>query len=313
MSMDREDWIVVSGANGLLGKSVCRQLVEQGNKVLGLIRPSDTRRPVDGITYQGVDLAAPFADQLDVPGPVRSVVHLAQAAGWHAFPEHTGQIARINLGATIELAQWAIRAKAKSFVYASSGGIYGAHETAITEDSPRKPAADLGFYLDTKYQAEHLLDFFRAHVAIHIMRPFFIYGSEQADSFLIIRLMESVFNGTAIKAANGTGPRLNPIHALDAARAICAAIRQETAFTCNIAGPEPVYVAEIAQMIGDLLGKPVNFETAGTLNGSFVADITRMTKILGAPELSMREGLSDVLAARYPITQNRLLRGPQGS
>ena len=70
MSERNHGWTVVTGANGLVGKAVCKQMVANQTQVLALVRPGDRRRPVDGVTYQEVDLASPVGATLDLPKPM---------------------------------------------------------------------------------------------------------------------------------------------------------------------------------------------------------------------------------------------------
>lgn len=300
MKKNEDEWILISGANGLVGRSVCRLLAAKGHSVIALVRPDDIRQPVEKILYRQVDLSTPFLKTLDIPGSLKTVIHLAQAQGWHEFPENAGQISRVNIGATIELAELAVREGAKSFIFTSSGGIFGAHKEPITEESVRRSSSDIGFYLDTKYHAEKLLEFFSNSTTIHIIRPFFIYGAEQSKHFLVARLIEAVRNGSPINAAGGTGPHLNPIHVDDAAYAICAAIDQHSSLTCNIAGPESVCIADLALMIGELLNKSVQIEHSGVVHGNFVADITEMSRMLHRPRIGLREGLKKAIGTRSP-------------
>jgi nucleoside-diphosphate-sugar epimerase len=133
-------------------------------------------------------------------------------------------VAGVAIAATAHLAEAAVSAGAKTFVYASSGGIYGPSERPIRESDPIRPAAELGFYLAAKAAAEQLLGYFSPHLTVHILRPFFVYGPGQGETFLLPRLIRSVRTGTPIRVDGGRGTILNPVYCEDAAAIFAATL-----------------------------------------------------------------------------------------
>lgn len=291
--------VVVTGAAGLVGRRVVRKLTERGDHVLAITRPGSASQIAAGIQVAEIDLASASVTSFADLGRYDAVMHLAQAPGWHDFPRNAGSIAAVSLTATACLAEAAVAAGAKTFVLASSGGIYGPSAAPIREDAPIKPAAELGFYLATKAAAEQLMHYFAGHLTTHVLRPFFIYGPGQADTFLIPRLIRSVRNGTPVRLDSGIGPRLNPIFVDDAADAFVAALDISTPLTVNLAGPETVTLKRIVSSIAAHLQIEPLYETIERQPGDFIADTERMTARLGRATTTMDDGLKRAASTTF--------------
>lgn len=288
--------IIMTGATGFLGKAVALRLVAAGDRVIGLARdPKLLPLGVIGIQTDLRDNLDPVLHRFD---RADVILHLAQASGWHQFPNGAGDIAAVALAATARLAEFGTRVGAQSFLYASSGGIYGPSTAPLTEASPQKPSSQLGFYLSSKAAGETVLSYFKDQFAIQILRFFFIYGPGQTDEFLLPRLIRSVKSGTPVIVSGDRGTRLNPIFVTDAAEAVLRALGLEKSLTANIAGTEIVTIRQITEEIGRLLNVTPVFADNGKPPDDYVADITRMLDELGGPTTSIADGINAILSAR---------------
>ena len=104
---------------------------------------------------------------------IDSIIHLAgmndpgadlnETLSWH-----------INVLATRQLIEKAIRNKVKQFIFASSGSVYGVKkEKNVTEDLSLVP---ISTYNKTKMIAENVLMSFKNKIKIHIIRPATVCG-----------------------------------------------------------------------------------------------------------------------------------------
>jgi UDP-glucose 4-epimerase len=284
--------ILLTGANGLLGRSLCRSLSQQGQHVYALTRviPSD---PLPGITYCPVDLSANWCDDA-LPNSVDAVVHLAQSAKFRDFPESATDIFRVNIESAARLLDYAKRVSAHQFIYASSGGVYGNGATAFHENSPIVSPGQLGYYLGSKMCGEILVQSYAAVMQVVVLRPFFIYGSGQNRSMLIPRLMDNIVAGRPISLSGERGIRINPIHVEDAACSIAAALSINGSATFNIAGPNVMSIHEICEGMGRYVGRTPVFHHQGGTSNDLIADITAMRAKLHMPKLRLLENLGDV-------------------
>ena len=124
--------IIVTGANGFVGRVLVRRLVEQGHRVVALDHVVGPTPGVDTIAGDIADpaiLARAFAQGCD------AVVHLATVPGGAAEADPV-TARRINLDATIALSEAAAAACPRPrFVFASSIAVLGAPLPALVDDA----------------------------------------------------------------------------------------------------------------------------------------------------------------------------------
>ncbi|MDR0276661.1 MAG: NAD-dependent epimerase/dehydratase family protein [Paucimonas sp.] len=191
--------ILVTGANGFIGRALCRALVAQGDEVLGVTRSG--RLDVAGVEviHADLDAAAPLREALQ---GVECVVHLAGRAHLLAdtAQDPLAEFRAVNCDATLRLAQLAREAGCKRFVFMSSIGVNGSHTDgqAFSESSPAVPHAD---YAQSKLEAEQGL--WRMlegdPMELVIIRPPLVYGVDAPGNFR--RLLKLVSSGAPLPFA----------------------------------------------------------------------------------------------------------------
>jgi UDP-glucose 4-epimerase len=260
--------VLVTGVSGFIGRHL---------RIDGAVAPS----------HAELDLARPL-DVSALPERVDAVVHLAQSARYRDFPDGAGDVVAINVAATAALADYARRAGARRFVLCSTGGVYGYRPGPAREDDPVAP---IGFYQATKYAAELLLAPYAEYFTTVILRPFFVYGAGQGG-MLVASLARRVLAGEPV---TGPGPRLNPIHVSDAARAIEAALALNESAVINVAGEEVATVADLARGLADAAGVETRIES-GEPAGDLLGDTARMKSLLAVtPQVPLAAGLRGVI------------------
>jgi len=284
--------ILVTGANGLLGKNLIQRLVAT-TEVHAMVRvlPED---PVPGARYHAIDLGSEWStDQL--PEKINTIIHLAQSSHFREFPEQALDVFRVNVESTVRLLDYASSIGVKRFIYASSGGIYGSGRHAFDENASIVPHGQLGFYLGSKFSGEILVQHYSDLMQVTVLRFFFIYGKEQKRSMLLPRLVDNVKDGRSVVLQGERGIRINPIHVTDATNAVVAALELEESSTFNIAGPEVLSLRQISETIGDRLGVKVNYTKEKTEPRDLVGDISAMREKLGSPDIRFVDGINDLL------------------
>lgn len=284
--------ILVTGANGLLGRSVVARLAA-ANHVYAMVHtlPDD---PLPGIRYLPVDFATSW-DVGALPRKVDAIVHLAQSAHFRDVPARALEVFQVNIASTARLLDYAWRASAERFVYASSGGIYSGGIQTFRETSPVIQPDTLGYYLGSKVSCEALASSYARFMKIMVLRFFFIYGRGQNRTMLIPRLIDNIRHGRAVTIQGENGLRLNPIHVSDASAAVVAALGSENSAIYNVAGPQVLSLRELCGEIEALVGKPAVFETAPGQPSDVVGDISMMSTHLHAPSIRPGVGLKDLL------------------
>ena len=283
---------LVSGAAGLLGRATVDALADSGVEVHALVRsPEQAFR--DDVAFHPVDLAAGL-QRSDLPAQVDTVFHLAQAREFRDFPGSALPVFAINVASTAFLLDYATGAGTSSFVYASSGGVYRGASTALTEESALQDPSALGYYLATKLSSEALVASYASQFSTVALRYFFIYGPGQARSMLVPRLYDRVQAGEPLGLQGDDGMRINPIHSSDAAAATIAAAALQGGATVNVAGPETVSLRDIGELFAADSGRDAVFEQGAGVPSDLVASTARMSELLVAPTVTLRDALTDI-------------------
>jgi nucleoside-diphosphate-sugar epimerase len=288
--------VVITGGMGLLGSRAV-QLLRASHAVHAIVREQPAA-PLEGVSYHVMDLAQAWSTE-GLPSTTDAVFHLAQSRQFRAFPEGALETYAVNTAATAILLDYAVRAGARRFVLASTGGLYGACADTITEDAPLAPSrGPLEHYFNTKRCAEILSAGFQSHLDVTVLRPFFIYGAGQTPDKLVSRLVESVAAGQAIQMVGEQGASMNPVHVDDAAELLHATLTLAGSQTINVAGPQIVTVRSMAERIGEVLSLPVRLAVTPGQPEHYVADARLFQRLLARPLVSFDDGIRAVLAGR---------------
>jgi UDP-glucose 4-epimerase len=281
--------ILLVGATGFIGKHLVDSL-RRRHQVFALAKsvPRDVPSNVQWIVG---DLTRPL-ECSRLPGRIDGVVHLAQSEHFREFPKHSVELFQVNTVSTLLLLEYARTARARRFIYASSGGIHGSSDYCFTEDDAIKQRGELGFYLGSKLCSEILCDCYASFMNVVILRFFFVYGPGQRESMLVPRLVHCVREGLPIRLQGKNGIRINPTYVSDAVEAITAALTLKTSQKINIGGPQVLSLRRIGEIIGDALGKKAKFKRNQKVEPQhLIGDIRKMSAMLLRPKVRFQIGI----------------------
>lgn len=285
--------ILITGANGLLGKSATEFFSDRA-EVFAIVR-SVPEHKLPNVNYIAIDLGGNLWGERDLPEDIDVIFHLAQSQKFREFPDEAMDVFNVNIHSTAKLLDYARKADVKKFVYASSGGVYGAGKHAFVENSPITPSGKLGYYLGSKLCSEIIVETYSQIMTVGILRFFFMYGKEQKREMLIPRLVDRIKSGEPISIQGENGISINPIHVSDAVAVLNSMIDLDYSCTMNIGGPDILSIREIAEIIGKELGVEPRFEQmAGDVN-NLIGDIGSMKKNLISPKISLKQGIKDLI------------------
>jgi dihydroflavonol-4-reductase len=160
---------LVTGASGFLGWHVARSLVERGDRVRALCRPSSQIRELDVERVTG-DLRDPESLARAVEG-CELVFHVA--ADYRLWSKHPQELYASNVDGTRNLLEAAGRARVHRIVYTSTVGCIGMpqHQPG-DETTPVSIANMAGHYKRSKWLAEQVaLEKARAGLPVVIVNP----------------------------------------------------------------------------------------------------------------------------------------------
>lgn len=186
---DRSRRVLVTGADGFLGSHLVERLLQRGDEVIALVRPSSTV----GTSELALRNLAPVRDRLteviavDVAGPdacarmaaaqPQLVYHLAADAWVERSFAQPREVLRTNLDGTMNVLQLARDlAGVRRVVVTSSSEVYGtAQRERIAEDHPLEPTSP---YAASKLAADRMaLAYHRTWgLPVAVVRPFNTYG-----------------------------------------------------------------------------------------------------------------------------------------
>lgn len=279
--------ILLTGATGLIGHHLTTRL-SSGHEVWAVHhRASDQIDPkVHPVRWDltGAPPAGLLPDRLD------AVVHLAQSPYFRDFPDRAQHVFDVNVGSTQRLLDHAVRAGARHFVFASSGGVYAPGPAVLREGDPVLTGEALSFYPASKLAGELLVQSYARQFNLVILRFFFVYGPGQRPDMLIPRLVRSIASGEPITLAGAEGLHLNPTYVTDASAAVEQALTLTGSHVINVGGPQVLSLREVAEVIGSHIGRRPVFTSRESAAHDLIADITPMIELLGKPQVRFQDG-----------------------
>ncbi|RLC65722.1 MAG: hypothetical protein DRI48_06400 [Chloroflexi bacterium] len=215
--------VLVTGATGFLGHTLCPYLVQRGYRLRALVRPSSDWEflPPLGIELAWGDIRDADAIQAATEG-CRAVVH---AAARFRFWGSREEFFTTNLGGTRNALQAAKRAAVERFVYISTVAVIGAPRTNVVIDETYPPAPQ-DSYQRSKLEAERLtLHYHREHgIPAIILRPGAFYGPGSRYAFNRL-FFEDPLKGLPLQVHGGRHITF-PVYIADVAQGVDLALKR---------------------------------------------------------------------------------------
>ncbi|MBI4654808.1 MAG: SDR family oxidoreductase [Nitrospirae bacterium] len=249
--------ILITGANGFIGRAVCARLLLEGWQVRGVIRST---KQVDslsvGIEIIKIESIVTDTDWSDTLAGVDSVVHLAALV--HVMNENTSdpfaEFRKVNVAGTKRLARMAVTNGVKRFVYISSVKVNGdgCEKTFTEHDIP----APKGPYGVSKWEAEQVLHKIAENTGMEIVifRLPLVYGPGVKANFL--RLLDIVNKDIPLPLSLVNNKR-SMIYIGNLVDAIIRCIEHPAAAnqTFLVSDGEDVSTPDLIRMIAGAMGK----------------------------------------------------------
>lgn len=212
--------VLVTGAAGFLGSAVCQAARVEGSSVIGLVRPGELARPIEGVIYRELDwgddtaVRAAFA----AAAPER-IVHCAGATPRASIS--TSALYEANVGLVWRLLEHvASEVPAAGVVIVSSAAVYGSSPgIPTTEEEPLDPSTH---YAWSKVMAEQAARAFASVEGVHacIARPFNLLGAGEPRGSVVSDVIEQIEADAEVIRVRETASVRDFIDVDDAARAL---------------------------------------------------------------------------------------------
>jgi nucleoside-diphosphate-sugar epimerase len=177
--------LLVTGANGMVGSSVCAELVRRGHEVRAAVRSG-------GVVFERVEQVVIGSINCDTDWTsalrnVDGVIHLAARVHVMRDPptDPDAKFFEVNAAGTLALARQAAEAKVQRMIFTSSVKVNGEYtlpgKTFSEADTPNPH----GGYAQSKYEAESSLRqvALATGMEVVIIRPPLVYGAGSKANF----------------------------------------------------------------------------------------------------------------------------------
>jgi len=311
--------VLVTGADGFVGRHLVRTLLADGCDVVAAIGPGG--RPAED--WAGPDLAGRVRTRmLDLSDPVsieaaaddanEAVVHLGALSSGSVAQRDPGRAWLINTSGTAQLCGALSRRKAPfrgTVLVVSSAEVYG-----IAEPRPRAetdPVAPCSPYAATKAASEiaALETWRRTGLRVVVVRPFPHTGPGQSPLFVVPAFLERLNAARQAKATTVRTGNLSPVRDFldvrDVVRAYVGLLAEgEPGQVYNVARGEGLSLREIFDQLCQLVEVEAEPEVDPALLRQadiphLVGDATKLRKRCGwAPMVPLAQTLSDMVHAQ---------------
>ncbi len=280
--------VLITGTTGFVGAHLATGLRKRSYRITEVNRriPADNRDMI--IWGFGRDIPDVFPREIDI------IIHCASPVGVGS-KTHAQTCMDVNVHATDHLLRYGEQAGAKLFVLVSSGAVYGLATHARNESEVLDPGNP---YACSKAAGEFVVKAHEKSMRAQVLRLFYPYGPGQISPRLVPRLLENILRGQPIALNGADGrPRMNPLYIDDLVNWVIRLIETEDASgPYNLGGAETVSVRELAEKLGALLGRQVQFEYKDGLSGNTVGATCRAYEATGfVPEWTLDRGLGEVV------------------
>jgi nucleoside-diphosphate-sugar epimerase len=173
--------ILVTGANGFVGKAVAHELLAQGFQVLCAARKPFVLESATSIRISSLEAVdwSPYLDGIDCIIHVAARAHFFNNAGHDPYQEYH----KVNVLGTLNLAQQAAQQGIRRFIFISSIAVNGNQSSKpfleTDQPNPKQP------YAISKFEAEQALISLskKTGLEIVIIRPPLVYGPDAPGNF----------------------------------------------------------------------------------------------------------------------------------
>ncbi len=244
--------ILVTGADGLLGSNLVRELLNRGYLVRAFLQPGRKVNTLDGLAIEKFE--GDLLNKDSITNALQGCHYLIHAAASTSiWPARNRVVRRINVEGTQNMAECAREANIERMVYVGTANSYGF-------GTKEKPGKEENAYVAHKYNLDYLDSKYEAHQVVIqnvkkglnavIVNPTFMIGpfdSGPSSGSMIIALGKKKIMGFT------KGGR-NYIYVKDAATAITNALTMGRAGEGYILGNANLSYEEAFALIGTTLG-----------------------------------------------------------
>lgn len=246
--------VFVTGADGMLGSSICRELIKQDYQVKAMVLPKRKSTVLSGLCIETV--RGDILDKLFLEREMKDCEWVIHAAALTTlWPRRSRQVMSVNLEGTKNVMEVAQKHQLKRMVYISSASSFSPGD----KDNPGNENSEFSWhrfgmdYITSKYLAQKMLLTSHSHdnFPVIIINPTFMigpYDSAPSSGRILLDLYANRIPGYPSGGKNFVSSK-------DVAIAVVNALKHGRLGECYIAGNENMEYAEFLRKACKIGGK----------------------------------------------------------
>jgi UDP-glucose 4-epimerase len=302
------DRVLVTGGAGFIGSHLVECLLGTGAHVMVVDDFSLGRR--EHLAASGASGRLTVLDgDIRSAGDLRPAGHFAPDTVFHMAALHfipycnayPMQAMEVNVLGLEEVLRAVRAAPLKTFVFPSSGAIYGFGDEPWPETAPARPDEIYGL---SKWLGEQVMTRFHAGspgLRTVIARLFNTYGPRETNPHVLPDVMKALHARKTVELGN-LWPKRDLIYVTDTAAALVAAARGDPGLEVfNVGTGTGTTIADVMDTIAEITGNPVDVrQVPGRMrdgDGHLVSDPQKLIQATGwKPQYDLESGLRQLLA-----------------
>jgi dihydroflavonol-4-reductase len=281
--------ILVTGADGLLGSNLVRELLVRGHSIRAFVQPGRQQKTLEGLTLEKFPGNLLNADEVIKAGEgCDAVIHCA--ASTSVWPIRSEIVNKVNIEGTKNIIKAVQQNKIQRMIYVGTANSFGfgSKENLGVEGNPYKSATYGLDYMDSKYKAQQVIlnEVKENLLPAIVVNPTFMFGpydSNPSSGAMIVALYKG-------KVPGYTSGGRNYVCAKDAAFAIANALTKGRVGECYILGNQNLSYKEAFEKIASTIGVrppsisiPSIFAKLYGRIGSFIGTVSGNTPAISYP------------------------------
>lgn len=302
--------ILVTGAAGFIGSTLCEVLLSRGDAVVGVDNFNDYYDPArkranvqplmekEGFSLEEGDFRdTAFLDHLFATHELAIVAHLGAMGSVRYSVKNPALYVDVNVVGTANLLERAHQASAGNFVFASTSSVYGQTDKVpfVETDSTDRP---LAMYPASKKAGEVMGHAWHNMQGMNFtaLRFFNVYGPKGRPDMMPWIVLESLLHDREITLFDGGEMRRDWTFVSDIIAGVVAAIDKPLGYeVINIGRGQPILMTEFLEIMEELTGRSPRIKVvpapASEPKVTF-ANVEKARALLGYdPRTSVRDGL----------------------
>lgn len=302
--------ILVTGAAGFIGSTLCETLLQRGDAVVGVDNFNDYYDPArkrsnvgplldrDGFTLAEGDFRdTAFLDHLFSTHQITRVAHLGAMGSVRYSVKNPAIYVDVNMVGTANLLERAHGVGVENFVFASTSSVYGQTDKIpfVETDSTDRPLAmypaskKAGEVMGHAYHNMHGMNF-------TALRFFNVYGPKGRPDMMPWIVLESLLNDREITLFDNGEMRRDWTYVSDIVAGVVAAIDRPLGYeVINIGRGQPILMTEFLDIMEELTGRKPRIKAVPAPASEPKATFALVDKARALldydPQTTVREGL----------------------